>query len=340
MSHRRPGNPRTLGCLTVVCLAVLACGRGATLPPPRVKTFETPPMRIDRIFTSMAGPFERVSMDFSDLDWVTAFKSEVVDASTDERLPDELFCHSQIQLPNSTRLMVTATGSSELRFPTGFAMPMARIVAGLPAEQRGLSLLGMVLNNHDAKMDRMVRVRGTIEYYRNQDLPNPPPFGKLFKEGLTLEMDDAAGGTAVPAVNAEGVSEHCATVNGIKSHWYVPPGPQLTRKRYSNIVPVEGMVHFASAHLHNYGRYVLLRDTGTGEVLWRTDAEYESDRVQLKRIPTYVSDKGFPLFPDHEYEVEAYYDNTSKETVDAMAQIDMYYWPKGNVNITYPSRPH
>lgn len=323
------------------CGACAAAPSGPRLPPPRLKSFETPPMRIDRIFTSMAGPFERVPMDFSDLDWVTAFKSQVVDAETDQPLADEFFCHSQIQLANATRLMVTATGSSELRFPPGFAMPVRHILDSLPADQRELSLLGMVLNNHDPNMNRMVRVRGTVEYYSAKDLPTPPPFQKLYKVGVTLEMDDAASpATATPVVDEQGVSEHCATVNGVKSHWYVPPGPQRTRKRYSGIVPIKAQVHYASAHLHNYGRYVLLRDTVTGQVLWRTDAEYEPDRVQLKKIPTYASETGFTLLPDREYEIEAYYDNTSKDTVDAMAQIDLYYWPEGNVNITYPTGPH
>ena len=78
-----------------------------------------------------------------------------------------------------------------------------------------------------------------------------------------------------------------------------------------------------------------LTDVTTGEMLWQADVTYEPDRLQIESIATYVSPDGFRLYPDHEYEIEAYYDNMSGEDVDAMAVMDLYYNPEGNVDIGY-----
>ena len=295
-------------------------------------TLETPPIRIDGLVTAMAGPSARVTMDWSGVDWVTAFKSEVVDADSGDTLGGEYFCHSQIQLPSSKRLMVTATGTDEIRFPEGFGMPVGQIISELPPEQQGLSLLGMVLNNHDATIDRNAKVRGRIEYFRDADLGDPPRLKKLYRVSVKVEVEPIVGAdpSIRPTADEAGAATHCATVGGARAHWYVPPGSQLTRKRHTNLLPAKAQVHYATAHLHNHGIYVLLRDVATGEVLWRAEPVYEKDRAQIERIPVYSSARGFSMDPSREYEIEALYDNTSDRPVDAMAQVDLYYRPEGN----------
>ncbi len=82
-----------------------------------------------------------------------------------------------------------------------------------------------------------------------------------------------------------------------------------------------------------------LTDVTTGEELWRTEVVYEADRRQIRSIPVYSSTTGFPIYRDHVYEIEAFYDNTSGETVDAMAMMNLYYHPVGDVDIAYPESP-
>ena len=232
--------------------------------------------------------------------------------------------------------MVTATGAEDIRFPDGFAMPVRRIVADLPAGSGGLSFLGMVLNNHQSQMDRHTRVRATVGYYRDEDIGNPPRLKKLYKVGLSMTVEDLAEYVPPePGSGTDDVSTHCTLVEGLKTHWVVPPGPQTTRRRYGNLVPVPSTVHTVIVHLHNHGRSMRLTDVTTGEVLWHTEVAYEASRIQIAKIPTYVSTEGFPLLPDHEYEIEAYYENTTDEDVDAMAVMDLYYHPEGNVDIGY-----
>ena len=305
---------------------------------PRRMVIETAPLAIDQIYTSMAGPHDRQPVDFSVLDWVTAYRTEVVDATTGSKMGDEFFCHSQLQMENGTRLMVTATGSEEIRFPEGFGMPMSQVVgAGGPA-QNSLTLLGMVLNNHVPDIDRSARVRATVEYWQHMDEGRPRK--KLYKTGLTMEVEDleAYHPPAGQPANDD-VSTHCVLVGKAPAHWMVPPGRQVTRKRYRNFLAIDGTVHYAVVHVHNHARYVRLLDATTDTILWQTDVEYEPERVQIAKIPVYESAEGFPIFKNHEYEIEALYENTTDQPVDAMAQIDLYWHPKGNVNINYPIGP-
>jgi hypothetical protein len=316
-----------------------AAPAGGTGMSPRHMVLETDVLPIDRIYTSMAGPSGRAPVDFSELDWVTAYRTEVIDAQSDERMGDEFFCHSQLQMLNGTRLMVTATGSAEIRFPEGYGMTVSQILRGVGPDQRSMTFLGMVLNNYVPDIDRKAKVRATIEYWKDDD-PGRPPLQKLYKTGLTMEVEDLAE-YKPPAGEPtnDDVASHCVLVGGANAHWLVPPGPQTTRKRYARFLAIDGTVHYAVAHLHNYGRYVRLTDVTTGERLWQTDVQYEPDRMQIARIPVYSSLEGFPIYKQHVYEIEAFYDNTTDHDVDAMAQIDLYFHPKGDVSLTYPIGP-
>ncbi|MGB5809929.1 MAG: hypothetical protein WBG86_05315 [Polyangiales bacterium] len=118
-------------------------------------------------------------------------------------------------------------------------------------------------------------------------------------------------------------------------HWMVPPGLQKTRKRMKDFLPVDGTVHFAWAHLHNYGVYMRLTDLTTGEVIFQADVKNEPNRDQISRITNYSGDEGFRIYKDHEYEIEALYNNTTDDDVDAMAMMVLYYHPDGDQSIKY-----
>ncbi len=321
-------------------LAAAACAPEATtpaLPAPRVKVFETAALHLDRIYTSMVGPFERIPLATSDLDWVTALRTDVIDAATGEPMGDEFLCHAQVQLPSTVRIVTTATGFPEIRLPAGFGIPLTRILRAFPQQERAPTFFGMLLNNHEPDIDRYGRVRATIEYYTDEDVGSPPKLKKLFIASLPVTVEDLAGYRPAEGEPNADVSTHCMLVEGRTNHWIVPPGPQRTRKRFTELVPVDGTVHVAAVHLHNYGVSMRLTDVTTGELLWQSDVAYEPDRLQIARIPLYSSATGFPIYRDHEYEVEAFYDNTTDHDVDAMAMMYLYYHPAGDEDIAYPT---
>lgn len=333
----RPPRMRRATCIATLLLLACAGGGSATAaePSPRVMVVETPAMHIDRLYPSMAGPHERLTVDSAGLDWVTAYRTEVVDDESGNPASDEFFCHSQLQVPNesATRLMVTASGATEIRFPEGFGMPVKQLLRSLPEERRQVSFLGMVLNNHQLNIDRLVRIRATVEYYTDDDVGSPPRLRKLYKAGFPVTVQDLEAYTPAEGQENDDVTTHCVLVDEYKGHWIVPPGRQITRKTYDRIVPVESTVHYAIVHLHNYGSRLRFTDRTTGEMLWETEVRYEKDRKQIQEIPVYSSVDGFKVYPDHTYEVEALYENTSGHDVDAMATIDLYFHPLTDLDL-------
>lgn len=337
MMPDRTKTSRRAGGLTLLALAaagLVSCDRAST-PRPHTKVLDTGPLLIDRIYRSMDGPGDRLRLDTSGMDWITAYRTEVVDAGDGQRMGDEFFCHSQVQLDNTTRLLVTATGINDIRFPEGFGLPLNQIINGIPDPRwRGVSVYGMVLNNFDPTMNRATRVRATLNYFTDAEA-RAVGLKKLYKVELPMTVQPSPG--EAPEVVHGG--EACVLVGGLKSHWLVPPGKQTTTKLYRDFFPVDATVHYANVHLHNHGVRMRVIDLTAGTTLWQTDVIYEPSRRQIAQIPVYSSVVGFPVFKDHEYEIQAEYDNVSSEPVDAMAVIYLYYHPLTDVNITYPDPP-
>jgi len=330
---------RLFGLVLLAAAGLLAQGCDGALEEgvagPRIAVHETKELPLDRLYASMAGPYDTIEFDYTGLDWVTGIRADPVDAETGEILGEEFICHAQLQLPNSTRLMVTAPGVNAVRFPEGFGMPVRKILDGLPAYDRQLTLLGMLLNTQVAEIDRKVKVRWTIEYWKDED-EAAADLTSLYKTTLSMTVEDLELFDG-PVPDDPGA--RCVLVGGRNIHWLVPPGPQTTRRRFTNFMPVESTVHFAAVHLHNYGVYMRLNDVTTGEMLWQTDAEYDEDHLHIKSQPAYSSTEGFTMYPDHEYEIEAYYDNTTRADIDAMAMMYIFYHPSNNEVITYPVAP-
>ncbi len=309
------------------------------MPALRSGVVETTELPINRVYRSMQGPYARVGLDPSGLDWVTGIRTEVVDTEDGTPMGEEFFCHSQVQIGNGSRLLTMATGAAEIRFPAGFAMPLAEIVAD--SGGGAISFLGMVLNNHEPLIDEVAKVRATFDFFRDGDFGSNARPRRLYAASLIMQVDDLeeyTGGDG-PAMDSD-VTTHCALVEQplggkLPLHWIVPPGVQKTRNRIDGLVPIDGTVHFAWVHLHNYARYMRLVDVTTGEVLFQADVTNESNRDQIAHIGTYSSEQGFPIFKGRSYEIEALYDNTTAGDVDAMAMMVLYYHPEGNRRVRY-----
>lgn len=315
--------------LLVACLALVACQQSDDGPTIRTAVIETRPLPIDQIYHSMTGPFHELPVDIEGLDWITRVHTEVIEDGSSADLGGEFFCHSQLSVPGGMRLAVNATGGELIDLPDGFGLPVSAFLGG-HAERRGdLKFFGMVLNNNFPEMDTRVRIRASIDYLSEDDLQPGQSLRPLYYRDLTIWVDDIC--EYVPPVDGaqvnEDVSTHCVLVGDKNVHWMVPPGKQLTRRRIRNIVPVDSRAHLVQAHLHNHGEYVRLTDVTTGERLWQSDVEYLPDRRQIRSIGAYSDSEGFPLHADHEYELEALYDNTADHDVDAMAVMYLYFSP-------------
>lgn len=326
----------SLSLLLPAAVLAIACVPGS-LPDVgaavSTRTVELGPLRIDGIYRSMEGAFQRAALDTTGMGWITGFRTEVVEAATGRSMGDEFFCHSQLQLATGARLMVAATGIRELAFPAGFGIPIDQILGDLDAPWREVSLLGMVLNNFDESLDTDVKLRFLVDYVGTEA---PEPVRRLYRASATI-LPDRPGVEVLEGEPLTAVTTPRAA-HGKTGHWVVPPGTQVIRQRYRGLIPGDTRVHYAAVHLHHFGRSVELRNLTTGEVLWRTEAEYDG-RGRIVQIPVYSSAEGFRMPANHEYELETVYRNTTDQPVDAMATMYLYHHPDGDRTMTYPPAP-
>ncbi len=327
-------------CLLLVALTVPPAGAAGPGAPPTVMTrvVELGPLRIDGIYHSMEGVFERAMLDTSDIGWITGFRTEVVDPVTGDPLGDEYFCHSQIQLATGARLMVAASGIPALQLPSGFGIPLQQILGDLEEPWRGVSLLGMALNNHNGDLSADVNIRFLVDYISASDPSGAETIDKLYRASVTVLPHR---GVTVLAGDQLEPGELPANAHGKTGHWMVPPGRQVIRQQHTKLVPGPTRVHYGVVHMHNYGSSLKLTDVTEGRVLWETRVEYDPDvnYSQIARIPVYSSGTGFVMHPDHIYEIESTYDNSTDTPVDAMAVMYLYHHPLGGQNMTYPPAP-
>jgi len=284
--------------LLLVALPVAPAGAVRPGAPPTVMTrvVELGPLKINGISQSMEGVFQRAMLDTGDIGWITAFRTEVVDAATGAPLSDEYFCHSRIQLATGARLMVAASGLPALRLPSGFGIPLQQILADLEESWRGVSLLGMVLNNHDRDLGAEVNVRFLVDYVAASEPNVAENVDKLYRASVTVLPHR---GVTVLAGDPLGPSELPPNAHGKTGHWMVPPGEQVIRQQHTKLVPGPTRVHYGVVHMHNYGSSLKLTDVTEGRVLWETRVEYRPDLefAQIARIPVYSSESGFVMYP-------------------------------------------
>ncbi len=78
-------------CVCILFLSAYAIDATKSLREPRVKVIETGDILIDKLYPSMTGPYERVQVDTSDLDLITGFKTEVIDAGSGQKMGGRIF---------------------------------------------------------------------------------------------------------------------------------------------------------------------------------------------------------------------------------------------------------
>ena len=77
-------------------------------------------------------------------------------------------------------------------------------------------------------------------------------------------------------------------------------------------------------HLHPFAESIELVDLTAGKSIYKSRARNFEDKIGLEHVDYYSDEKGAQLFKNHEYELVSVYDNTTKDTHDSMAVLNMY----------------
>jgi hypothetical protein len=314
------------------------------------------PYRIDRIYKSMEGPqstryFALNKERKGEIYWLTGLKTEMVDEAGKAPMRPEFMCHVNLDLDparphadtaalrrgRDQRLFTLSQGQTEVRFPKGFGLPLA--------SDEALMLTTQVLNHNEPKIDITVRHKVTVELVRDADLRAPlKPLRKVGVFGLA-RVAGPRGHYGFPQAETETHGPTCmegqhAGGGGVlnvpyrdrfdrefSGHWVVKPGREVNHTNVTRLMQLDRdtTLHYVAVHLHPFAESLELRDRTTGKTVFKSRVGWTPEgRVGLARVDHFSSEKGLPLFRDHEYELISVYNNTSGVDQDSMAVMHLF----------------
>ncbi len=308
------------------------------------------PYTVDRKYRSMTGPSSREDLHLRSEDegpeliWITGYEAEMVDGDGESPQRQEFMCHSNLDLDPtahraalattqsfSPRLFTLSQGQQEITFPEGFGIPIV--------SDESLSLTTQVLNLNIEGQTFDVRHRVTVSFVRDREVEGTmKPLFPIGAYGLKL-LQGEDGYYGINQADAErhgpgcllgeAASEHAyddpfgRTFTG---HWVVPPGREVNRTLVTQImrVPYDTTIHYIAVHLHPFAESLELRDLTIDATVFKSKAENFAERIGLRRIDSYGSQEGIPVYANHQYEMISVYHNTTDEPQDSMAVMYIY----------------
>lgn len=338
--------------------------------PPRYKSAEegvtvyteellSKPLTIDKIYTSMLGPYDKLSMKLPNhgskpqLIWLKEIDFIQTDVEGNEFSSEKHLCHGQLfyastdkfQEVNQQRIkrgrsmprkMFTGIqGQTDLKLPEGFGIPM------YTDEEYQITTMAF---NLDPALDPFdLRIKTKIDYILDRDTRDDMrALGKSAID-ITLPVDPKAhellGEHSACGVTEDDqlvVGRHANTRTQLKiltgsvkgtNHFLVPPGMHEYKREMKGyeIVPYDTKVHVMTAHLHVYGKYMELVDLTEGKTVLRSDVVNDPNYHYVYEMTSTTSKRGIPLYQDHNYLFRAVYDNTTDKDIDAMAVMYFYF---------------
>lgn len=144
-----------------------------------------------------------------------------------------------------------------------------------------------------------------------------------FVNGNTLGLHPGET-CCVPNASSEGIMKRFGEHNTI--HWMVPPGTHIYRTEVTEQMelPSDTTAHYATGHLHPFGKSIKLVDMQTKETVLEITAESYNDKLGVKEMSEVRSTKGVPLHANRRYEMIAEYNNPGDKPIDAMAILYVY----------------
>lgn len=319
----------------------------------RTKRVTSDPYHIDKKYRSMVGPWSTkpvylLDSEKRELLWIVGYRTTVVDADDQKPMSQEFMCHANLDFepkryykvfPQSPavsgRLFTLSQGQQEVRFPHGFGIP---VVSDQP-----LDLTTQVLNLNLEKPQLTVQHEVEIDFVRDADLERPmQPLFQAAVEGFKVVDGSGYYGMveADPEEHGPGCSVGLPAIDGdfdvdghgqkFAAHWVVKPGREVNKTLVTRFLalPFDTTVHYIAVHLHPFAESLELIDRTTGKTVFRSGVIPADGRIGIERVDYLSSQKGIPLYKDHEYELVSVYNNTSGVEQDSMAVMYLYLLDK------------
>lgn len=106
--------------------------------------------------------------------------------------------------------------------------------------------------------------------------------------------------------------------------FWAPPGNHSFETTFQ--MPADGTIHFIGSHVHPHAESMELRNVTRGESVWK-GFTHRNARGEQVRMGTYSSQTGYRVSSGDTYKIVSTYDNPTKEYIDAMAGMFIFYAP-------------
>jgi hypothetical protein len=276
------------------------------------ETVISEPIRVDKLYKSMEGPYVKGPIPVPVVDdatkaellWLKKVSLEFIDGKEDAPRAMDYLCHGHV-LMDDTRVPALFTlihGQNAVELPANFAVPVL--------SKHPLLYYAQILNLKETQEPFDLRVKATLDYIRDSDVVGR--MKPLYQMSMILKVPI---GLATAAMIAE--NQHCSLASkdgaveivssgslGLRSdsqgnpfsiHWMVPPG----KHTYSYDVQTEEIrasagatVHFATIHLHPYGRSMELFDLTENAPVFRIAADIDERSGAIRKVNHFTSEEG------------------------------------------------
>jgi len=307
---------------------------------------------VDRRYPSMQGPmdtrtFHLLENQKPELLWIVGYEALPVELDGKKPLSSSFLCHSNLEFDLSqhrqafawkksgiARLFLISQGLSEVQFPKGFGIP---VMSNETMKYESM-LLNLNLVNQTLKLKHRIK----IFYVRDKDLKSSmkPLYAVGAVGAKLLQGKDGFYGMNQPshpmkgmgcslgihALNDDRITFNDGQGRKFTGHWLVKPGREESHTPQNRLweLPFDTMLHYANVHLHPFAESIELKDLTMGKTVFKSHARQIDQGIGLAHVDHFSSEKGVPLYKDHEYELVTVYNNPTSVNQDAMSTMILY----------------
>ena len=305
---------------------------------------ESPTFLIDGIYKSMEGPKASRYVQLSpqkEILWIKGFEIKALDAVNNESLSNDFICHMNVDINDITyytnfnlkdrigkqypRLTSLSHGLEKFDFPKGFGMPIYG--------NDFLFVTTQTLNHNLPKINKKVKhqIKITYQTQKTKPLLSKTAYIQLpFNEFDPYKQPLDPGSNQCIPVETKNHTYVNSCGQKMSGHWKIPLGKKTYKSAINEHLTLSEskQLHLAIPHVHPFATSIGIYDTTSKKMLFTCKVENYKNKIGLKKIETFSSEKGIWLYPTHHYEMIMTVNNTSKITQDMMGSMFLFFYDK------------
>lgn len=286
--------------------------------------------------------------------WMKGFKLEVLDENGKVMPSAEFICHLNLDIDEKqrnelfrdgertsySRLLTITQGQTEIKFPEGYAFPVASDEVWRISFQAA---------NRTTDEHRRLRHRATFYFVKDADLVYPvtamyvrvPSVGVVVDRNYAEAAEKSRKAHPSCETMSRGVNAPNSAMGGVytdskgrvvSGHWVVPPGRHeyvgLIDEQDSSFSKKDRTLRYGWVHVHPCCEETFIRECHGASKQLLCSAKAETDTkgvgIELKRIGFLEKPDGIKLRKGTSLEIGSIYNNTTSSALDAMITLGLF----------------